>query len=234
MVVKVFKDKASLGEFLAERVKELIEKKPDAVLGLATGSSPLATYAALARLYKQGLDFSKVTTFNLDEYVDCRIEKETYRYFMDENLFNKINVKKKRTHFPSPETVGEYDEDIEKAGGIDLQILGIGVNGHIAFNEPGTSFDSKTHITDLTESTREANKRFFNGDISLVPYQAVTMGLGTIMKARKIYLIANTEEKTKAIRSLLNEEASVKLPASVLISHPDVTILLTEEVNPVF
>ena len=137
MDIKIFDNSEELGSYLAERIKELIAKKNDAILGLATGSTPLSTYHALINLGKKGLDFSKVKTFNLDEYINCPIEKETYRSFMNHNLFKGINVNLDNTHFPSEKILDLYDKEIEKAGGVDLQIVGIGNNGHIAFNEPG-------------------------------------------------------------------------------------------------
>lgn len=230
--VKIFDDDASLGTFLAGKIKELVDNKPNAVLGLATGSSPLSTYEALINLYNNDeINFSEVTTFNLDEYVNCSIKEQTYREFMEANLFKGINLKQINTHFPPEDRPEVYDDLISAMGGIDLQILGIGVNGHIAFNEPGTSFTSLTRKTSLTESTREANKRFFNDDINLVPSEAVTMGLGTIMKSKEIYLIANTANKKDAVEKLINEKTSLDLPASILRNHPKITILLTKVVD---
>ncbi|MBQ7628500.1 MAG: glucosamine-6-phosphate deaminase, partial [Clostridiales bacterium] len=168
----------------AQQYVELLKRKPNAVLGGATGSTPLGLYAELARLNKEGvISFKDVTTFNLDEYVGLDgSHDQSYRYFMDHNLFDHIDIDKSRTHVPDGinlENIKTYDAQIEAAGGIDLQILGIGVDGHIAFNEPGTPWDSLTHVVDLEENTREVNSRFFKS-IDEVPKQAVTMGIKSI------------------------------------------------------
>lgn len=226
----ITKDKKELGEKAGEAILGLVKGNPEAVLGLATGSSPLEIYDRLARGYREGVSFAKVRSFNLDEYINCPIEKETYRSFMETNLFSKIDIDRKNTHFPDAKNPEAYDEEIAKNGYVDLQILGIGRNGHIGFNEPGTPRDSKTHIIPLTENTRKANARFFFNNIDLVPNEAVSMGLATIMKAKKILLVANDLSKAEPIACLLRNENTLDVPASVLEAHPDCDIYLTEEV----
>lgn len=226
MRIKVL-EKEEIDEIVANRICELINKKDHFVLGLATGSTPLGVYKKLVEKYKNSaVSFKNIKTFNLDEYIGLSSSHEqSYRYFMDKNLFEHIDIKKENTFFPdnktsTPET---YDEKIESAGGIDFQILGIGSNGHIAFNEPETPFDSKTHIVELTKSTINDNSRFFD-DIKDVPTKAVSMGLSSIIKAREIVLIATGKQKAEAIRRLLIENPNRKLPASILKYHKNTTI----------
>ena len=219
-----------VAQLAAQRYVELLSDKPNAVLGYATGSTPLGLYAELVKLNKSGdITFKDVTTFNLDEYVGLDgTHDQSYRYFMDKNLFEHIDIDMAKTHVPSGidiEKAAEYDAEIEKAGGIDLQLLGIGNNGHIGFNEPDTPFGSITHKVELTESTREANKRFFNS-IDEVPTHAVTMGIKTVMNARKIILIALGTAKAPIIRETIKGEVTPRVPASVLQLHPDVEIYL--------
>lgn len=233
----VEKDYEKLSKVAANMVREEIEKKPNVVLGLATGSTPEGMYRELIRMHKEeGLDFSKVTTFNLDEYVGIDEEHpNSYHYFMKEMLFNHINIDIKNTYIPDGKTKDlekyckEYDELIEKKGGIDLQILGIGENGHIAFNEPDEMLNLGTSIVNLTQSTIEANSRFFDS-IDEVPKTAITMGIGTILKAKKIILLANGKKKAKVIKELLKgDKISTKLPASMLLIHPNVTVIIDQE-----
>ncbi len=217
----------------AQRYVELLAKKPNAVLGYATGSTPLGLYAELVRLNKAGaLDYKDVTTFNLDEYAGLDgTHDQSYRYFMNTNLFNHLNIDLERTHVPSGLDIAaaaDYDKQIEAAGGIDLQLLGIGNNGHIGFNEPNTPFGSRTHLVDLTESTREANKRFF-ASIDDVPTQAVTMGVRTVMNARSVILLAIGKAKAEIIRQTLLGPVTEAVPASVLQLHPDCEIYLDHE-----
>ena len=217
----------------AQRYVELLAAKPDAVLGYATGSTPLGLYGELARLNREGaLDYANVTTFNLDEYAGLDgSHDQSYRYFMDTNLFRHINIDPARTFVPSGLDVAaaaDYDKAIEAAGGIDLQLLGIGNNGHIGFNEPGTPFGSRTHLVELTESTREANKRFF-ASIDDVPTHAVTMGVRTVMNARSIILMAIGRGKADIIRQTVLGPVTEEVPASVLQLHPDVEIYLDHE-----
>lgn len=219
-----------VAQLAAQRYVELLSDKPNAILGYATGSTPLGLYAELVKLNKSGdITFKDVTTFNLDEYVGLDgTHDQSYRYFMDKNLFEHIDIDMAKTHVPSGidiEKAAEYDAEIEKAGGIDLQLLGIGNNGHIGFNEPDTPFGSITHKVELTESTREANKRFFNS-IDEVPTRAVTMGIKTVMNARKIILIALGTAKAPIVRETIKGEVTPKVPASVLQLHPDVEIYL--------
>ena len=214
----------------AQRYVQLLAKKPDAVLGYATGSTPLGLYAELVRLNKAGeIDYTNVTTFNLDEYAGLDgTHDQSYRYFMNTNLFNHVNIDLAKTHVPSGLDIAaaaDYDKQIEAAGGIDLQLLGIGNNGHIGFNEPFTPFGSRTHLVDLTESTREANKRFF-ASIDDVPTQAVTMGVRTVMNARGIILMAIGKAKAEIIAKTVNGPVTEEVPASVLQLHPDVEVYL--------
>lgn len=210
----------------ARIVAELVRKKPNCVLGFATGGTPLGMYKELIRLHKnEGLDFSKITTFNLDEYVGLPPEHDqSYHYFMWENLFKHINVDRRFVHIPMgmAEDIGVfcewYEKQIEKAGGIDLQILGIGANGHIAFNEPGSSLGSRTRIKTLTGTTREANARFFK-NAEEVPKYAITMGVGTIMDAKQLLLLASGEGKAEAIATTCEGPITAKCPATIVQMH---------------
>ena len=232
MKIFIFESKEELGKALGHEFTELVKENPHAILGLATGSSPLETYQAIAEEAKaEGISFAEVQSFNLDEYLSCPLEDQTYRYFMNENLFSKIDIQAKNTHFPSVSELGGYDKEIEEAGGVDFQLLGIGRNGHIGFNEPGTDFHSVTHVVDLTDSTREANARFFHNDKNLVPTQAVTMGIGTIKKSRRIALIANGVDKAEAIAKLYREEEDPSFPATALVHHPHFEVYVTVEVD---
>ena len=232
MKIFIFESKEELGKALGHEFTELVKENPHAILGLATGSSPLETYQAIAEEAKEeGISFAEVQSFNLDEYLSCPLEDQTYRYFMNENLFSKIDIQAKNTHFPSVSELGGYDKEIEEAGGVDFQLRGIGRNGHIGFNEPGTDFHSLTHVVDLTDSTREANARFFHNDKNLVPTQAVTMGIGTIKKSRRIALIANGVDKAEAIAKLYREEEDPSFPATALVHHPHFEVYVTAEVD---
>lgn len=220
---------------IAEEFIKVVNAKPNATLGLATGTSPLDVYAELAKANKEGrVSFKKCASFNLDEYIGLEgTHNQSYRYFMNENLFNHIDIDKARTHVLKgvgnvEEYMNQYDDEIASFGGIDIQILGIGSDGHIAFNEPGTSFDSLTHITDLTEQTIKDNSRLFN-DISEVPTKAVTMGLKSIMNAKKIVLIATGKNKAQAIYNLLKGPMTEEVPCSILQKHKDCTIYCDEE-----
>ena len=224
-----------ISALIAEEFIKVINKKPNAVLGLATGTSPLQVYADLAKANKEGrVTFKDVATFNLDEYIGLEgTHNQSYRYFMNENLFNHIDINKERTHVLKGTGdylayANQYDKLIEEFGGIDIQILGIGSDGHIAFNEPGTPFDSLTHVAELAESTIVDNSRLFN-DISEVPTKAVTMGLRSIMNARKIVLIATGKNKAKAIYNLLKGPKTEEVPCSILQDHKDCTIYCDEE-----
>lgn len=206
------------------------------VLGLATGSTPVGMYQQLIEWYKKGdLDFSKITTVNLDEYKGLSPDNDqSYRYFMDQNLLDHINIEKSHTYVPdgmdadSEHACKEYDKIISMVGGIDMQLLGIGGNGHIGFNEPGVAFEKETHCVNLTESTIKANARFFKS-IDDVPKQAYTMGIKNIMSAKKILLIATGSSKAKAIYDSLYGPITPNVPASILQLHPDVTIVADED-----
>ncbi len=208
--------------------------KPDCVLGLATGSSPIGTYQTLVENYRKGiLDFSRVRTVNLDEYCGLTGDNpNSYRYFMNDNLFDHVNIDKANTHVPNgaaedleAEAV-RYEQFIESIGGADLQLLGIGHNGHIGFNEPDDCFPPKVHTVALTESTINANARLFERRED-VPTQAITMGIGTIMKANKILLIAGADKKDIVEKALFGP-VTPQVPASVLQLHRDVTVILCE------
>lgn len=217
----------------ANEIAELVKTKSSCVLGLATGSTPEGVYSKLIQLHeKDGLDFSRVTSFNLDEYRGLNgSHPQSYRYFMDTKFFNHVNIDKQNTHVPNgmasnfDEECSSYDSGIDNAGGIDLQLLGIGGNGHIGFNEPSDSLNLGTHLTDLTKDTITANSRFFNS-IDEVPTQAVTMGLGSIMKAKKILLLASGEKKAPIIQKLVSGKISTGVPASILQVHRNVLIIV--------
>ncbi|WP_139490870.1 glucosamine-6-phosphate deaminase [Brevibacillus dissolubilis] len=237
MRVIVVEDYAALSQKAASLTADQIRQNPRIVLGLATGSTPLGLYQEWVEMYKQGtLDFSRVRTFNLDEYVGLAPEHEqSYHTYMQQNLFSQVNLRPEHTHIPSAyqadltQVCKEYDERIEAAGGIDIQILGIGANGHIGFNEPGTDPGIGTHIVQLAETTIQANSRFF-ARLEEVPGQAVTMGIRTIMKnSRQILLLAYGEEKAEAVRRMIHGDISANLPASYLQLHPSVTVIVEKK-----
>jgi glucosamine-6-phosphate deaminase len=219
----------------AELIASVVKSKPESVLGLATGSSPLGTYDGLIKAYNNGeVDFSKVTTINLDEYIGLTPDNDqSYRYFMETNLFSKINVRKDYTFVPDgcakdiEKECKEYDERISALGGMDIQLLGIGLDGHIGFNEPDDVFVKETHLVDLDPSTIEANARFFES-VDDVPKQAVTMGMGGIMGAKKVLLIANGKNKEEIVKKAFFGPITPKVPASVLQLHPDVTVIYSK------
>lgn len=234
MKVHVFRDSAALAKAAASIFLAQLLRKPDSVLGLATGSSPIETYQELIRLHQEGIaDFSKATSFNLDEYVGLAADHpQSYVAFMQQQLFGQVNFK--ASHLPSgvaenlEAECSRYDQAILQAGGIDLQLLGIGSNGHIGFNEPDARFVYNTSIVKLAESTIEANQRFFDS-LDQVPRQAISMGIGTIMEARTILLIATGKGKAEAIKGLVQGQIDPLLPASILRAHPDAVILLDKE-----
>ena len=232
--MKVIIDSAEkIAALAAQQYVDLLKRKPNAILGGATGSTPLGLYAELVRLNKAGeISFKDASSFNLDEYVGLDgTHDQSYRYFMDHNLFDHIDIDKSRTRVPSGIDVSDpsaYDKEIAAAGGVDLQLLGIGNNGHIGFNEPGTPFGSLTHVVELTESTRDANKRFFKS-IDEVPTHAVTMGVKTVMQARSIILMAIGPAKAPIMKEMLQGPVTEKVPASVLQLHPDVTVYMDFE-----
>lgn len=224
-----------IAQLAAERYTELLLRKPNAVLGLATGSTPLRLYEELAKkCAAHELSFRFARTYNLDEYADLPPEHpQSYRGFMDRHLFSKIDIDPGNTHVPngidrSDTALANYDTMIEHAGGIDLQLLGLGLNGHIGFNEPGTPFGSRTHVVRLSESTRHANARFFDRPES-VPKEAVSLGIRSVMNARSILLFALGEQKAEPLRAAIYGPVTELLPASVLQLHPDVTIYADRE-----
>lgn len=235
MKLIVTKNYEELSKIAAEEFVKVVIEKPTAVLGLATGGSPVGMYKELiAKCKNNELDFSKCTSINLDEYIGLNPEHEqSYRNFMNTNLFNHVNINKDRTFVPNglaqnlEEECKNYDNKIEELGGIDVQLLGIGNNGHIAFNEPGDELSAGTHIISLTESTIEANARFFDS-IDEVPRKALTMGLGGIMKAKKIILIASGEGKAEAIKGLFSGKITTENPATMLQMHRDVVVIVDE------
>lgn len=228
---------AQTGSCTAARVvARLVREKPNAVIGLATGSTPLALYKELIRFHKEeGLDFSEVTTFNLDEYIGLPADHEqSYRRFMNENLFEHINIKMENTHVPNgmaedvPATCAAYEQEIIDAGGIDLQILGIGSTGHVGFNEPTSSFASRTRIKTLTQQTVADNARFFGGDESQVPHHCITMGIGTIMDARMNIMLAFGANKAEAVAATVEGPMSSMMPASILQEHSSAKLFIDE------
>ena len=235
MRVIVTKDYAGMSRKAARLVAGQIYLKPNCVLGLATGSTPLAMYQELVQDYHDsGLDFSEVTTFNLDEYLGLAPDNpQSYHYYMQQNLFSLVNLDPHKTFLlpGQPEDVAtacrEYDEAIKKAGGIDLQVLGIGKNGHIGFNEPDLKFEATTHLVKLDEETIEANSRFFASE-NQVPRFAISMGIKNIMYAKKIVLLANGEEKAEAIYRTIYGKITPVTPASILQLHQDVTVIVEE------
>ncbi|MDD5627384.1 MAG: glucosamine-6-phosphate deaminase [Patescibacteria group bacterium] len=236
MYIIIKKNYEELSKQATVIVKQKILAKPNLVLGLATGSTPLGLYQELIRTHqKEGLDFSEVTTFNLDEYAGLApSHPQSYNYYMRENLFKHINIKKENVFIPKgiaeniEESCQQYEYEIKKRGGIDLQILGIGRDGHIGFNEPGTSFASRTHIVNLDSVTIEDNARFFENK-NEVPRRAITMGIGTIMEAKECLMLVNGAHKAEIIARALQGQITEKVPASVLQKHPNLTVILDEE-----
>ena len=235
MRILVCKDYESMSQKAAQIILNQVTLKPNSVLGLATGSTPIGMYKNLVDMYKNGVvDFSDIITFNLDEYYKLPITNDqSYHYFMQENLFNHININPANIHIPNgmadniEKECEEYENSIKDAGGIDIQILGIGRNAHIGFNEPTTSFEKGTHLVDLTPSTIEANARFFKSEDE-VPKKAITMGTGSIFKARKIVMLACGEDKADAIYNTVYGKITPKIPASILQLHDDVVLILDE------
>lgn len=233
MNVLIYESEEQIGIAAGNYMCGQVLQKPNSILGLATGSTPLKPYSQMIELYKKGVvDFSKVTTFNLDEYVNLDVnDKNSYHNFMHENLFDHINIPEENINFldgnaeDPEEECRRYEEKIKAAGGIDIQLLGIGSNGHIAFNEPADCFQRWSHVVTLKESTVKDNSRFFKS-IDEVPTQAVTMGIGSIMQAKKILIIAIGENKAKAIKQLIDGNVTPMCPASVLQFHTDVTLML--------
>lgn len=236
--MKIIKTKNydEMSEEAAKIFLEVLNKKSDAVFGLATGSTPIGMYKLFVEWNKEGkMDFAKVSTVNLDEYVGLPgIHDQSYRYFMNDNLFDHVNIDKAKTNVPNGMATDlaaeckRYDEVIKSKGAIDVQLLGLGQNGHIGFNEPSDAFSDGTNVVVLTESTREANKRFFKS-IDEVPKKAITMGLGSILHAKKVVMVANGKAKADAVAAMVNGPISPKCPASILRYHDDFVLVVDEE-----
>lgn len=226
------KDYKDMSRKAANIISAQVIMKPNCVLGLATGSTPIGTYDQLVEWYNKGdLDFSEVTTVNLDEYRGLpRTNDQSYYYFMHQHLFDRVNINPEQTNVPNgmePDAEKEcarYEKLIHSVGGVDLQLLGLGHNGHIGFNEPGAAFEKETHCVDLTESTIEANKRFFESADD-VPKQAYTMGIKTIMQAKKILVVVNGEGKADIVERAFFGPVTPEVPASILQMHNDVTLV---------
>ncbi len=236
MRVMIVPDAEALSQRAATIVADLVRRKPSCVLGLATGGTPLGLYAQLIRLHQQAqLDFSQVTTFNLDEYAGLSADHpQSYRTFMQEHFFQHVNVPSENIHIPDGLAedfalhARKYEERIIQAGGIDLQVLGIGTDGHIAFNEPGSSLGSRTRLTVLAAQTRQDNARFF-GSIEEVPCLAITMGVGTILESRQCLLLASGRQKAEAILATVEGPLTSQVTASALQMHPETIIVVDEQ-----
>lgn len=236
MEVIICKSYEDVSRTAARVVARTMNRKPNAVLGLATGSTPLGLYRELIRMHRdEGLDFSQVTTFNLDEYVGLpKGHPQSYHYFMHENLFHHINVPKQNIHIPSGTTENYeafcawYEQRIVELGGIDLQVLGIGSDGHIAFNEPSSSLGSRTRIKTLAKPTIDDNARFFEDDPSKVPIYAITMGVGTIMEAKSCLMLANGEKKADAVAAAVEGPVTSMCTASALQLHRQAMAIIDE------
>jgi len=234
VIREVFLSEEALASALARRLIAAIRRHPSIVLGLPTGRTPLALYAELVRLSTlEGADWSRVQTFNLDEFVGLGNGDEgSYRRFMEQRLFSHVNVDPAHVHFLDGRAddvlaeCGRYEQAICKLGGLDVLVLGIGANGHIGFNEPGEALLSRTHRATLDEPTRAGNALWFGGDIQRVPRQALTMGVGTILRARAIVLIATGEAKADAVRAMIDGGVTTRVPASFLQLHSQVTVML--------
>lgn len=226
------KDYTDLSRKAANVISAQVILKPNAVLGLATGSTPIGTYEQLIEWYKKGdVDFSQTHSINLDEYVGLTGENDqSYRYFMNKTFFQHINIKEENTYVPNgvaedlEAECKRYDALIAEMGGIDLQLLGIGHNGHIGFNEPGNAFEKMTHIVELGESTIQANSRFFSS-MDEVPRKAITMGIKSIMQAKKLLLVANGPDKKAIVEKALYGPVTPEVPASILQLHPNLTVV---------
>jgi len=235
MEVIICKTYPDVSKAAAEAVAQVLNEKPNAVLGMATGSTPLGLYQELVRMHRnESLDFSQVTTFNLDEYVGLPVTHEqSYHYFMHENFFKHVNIPRQNIHIPSGTTSNYrafcqwYENRIKQCGGIDVQILGIGSDGHIAFNEPGSSLTSRTRLKTLAKPTIDDNARFFSSR-EQVPIYAITMGVGTIMEARKLVLMANGAKKADAIAAAVEGPVSAMITASALQMHEDSTVFVDD------
>jgi glucosamine-6-phosphate deaminase len=236
MKIYVVKDYRQMSLKAASIVASQVILKPNSVLGLATGSTPEGMYRELVKIHKQGtVDFREVVTFNLDEYLGLPPDHpQSYHYYMYNHLFNHINIAPENIHIPTgnekniEEFCRHYDRQISNAGGIDLQVLGIGVNGHIGFNEPGLYLNVQTHVVNLAEETIKANSRFFDSP-GQVPRRAITMGVGSIMQSGKIILMASGKSKARAIKETVSGKVTASVPASILQLHDQVILVLDRE-----
>ncbi len=230
------KDYDDMSRKAANIIGALVVTKPDCVLGLATGSTPVGAYRHLVNAYREGdLDFSQVKSVNLDEYKGLPRENEqSYYYFMHDHLFKHVNIDPKNTHLPdgtepdSDKACADYNRVIASMGGVDLQLLGLGHDGHIGFNEPNDEFDKETHCVDLTQMTIEANQRFFNS-IDEVPRQAYTMGIATIMRAKCVLMVVSGKDKAQILKDAFFGPITPKVPASVLQLHPNFILVADED-----
>lgn len=229
------KDYEEMSRIACSLLVEHIQKNDFPVLGLATGSTPEKLYSCLIEEYQKGkVSFRNTSTFNLDEYVGLDSgDANSYQFYMKEKLFDHIDLPSGQIHLPNgmsqdlEQDCQDYENQIQEVGPIGIQVLGLGLNGHIGFNEPGTSLSSRTHVVELAQSTRRANARFFSG-IEEVPTQAISMGIASIMESRKILLLVSGEEKAEALYQMMNSEVSEAFPASILQTHPDVTVVADE------
>jgi glucosamine-6-phosphate deaminase len=234
MEIVILGGSRQIGRLAADAIEHLVRRKPDAVLGLATGSSPLPVYDELAARHERGLDFSRASAFALDEYVGLPAgHPESYREVIRREFTDRVNIAPENVHGPDgtatdiPAACDAYEQAIAAAGGVDLQLLGVGTDGHIGFNEPGSSFASRTRIKSLIEQTRRDNARFF-ANLAEVPHHVLTQGLGTIMAARHVVLLATGAQKAQAVRDFVEGPVAAICPASVLQFHPHATVLLDE------
>lgn len=240
MQIIIASDYADMSRKAADVIAAQIKNKPSSILGLATGSTPIGLYAELVKDYEAGsISFSQIQSFNLDEYRGLEgAHDQSYRYFMNTNLFDHVDINKEKTHVPdgsNPDADAAckaYELGITQAGGVDLQLLGLGHNGHVGFNEPADYFPVDTHVVDLTESTIQANSRLFDS-IDEVPRQAYTMGIGTIMKADQILVVANGNDKAQIVADAFTGPVVPQVPASVLQLHPRVTVIVDAEAGAI-
>ncbi|EON76792.1 Glucosamine-6-phosphate deaminase [Lunatimonas lonarensis] len=235
MDVRIFDSIEELDKEVARLIIGAVKENPSVVLGLSTGNSPVGVYKNLIADHQQnGTPYGQVTTFNLDEYAGLDGESpQSYRYFMNEQLFDHLDIDKAKTHVPSgigdlEENCREYEQKIQAAGGISIQLIGIGTNGHIAFNEPGTPFDSLTHVAELSQATIDSNAKYFPSPDD-IPLRAVSMGIQSIMNAHTVYMVAFGKSKAKAIKEMIEGPVTTALPASVLQRHPSVYVFLDRE-----
>lgn len=234
MEIVILGGSRQIGRLAADAIEQLVRRKPGAVLGLATGSSPLPVYDELAARHLRGLDFSRASAFALDEYVGLPAgHPQSYREVVRREFTNRVNIAPENVHGPDgtaadiPAACEAYEQAIAASGGVDLQLLGVGTDGHIGFNEPGSSFASRTRIKSLIEQTRRDNARFFSR-LAEVPHHVITQGLGTIMAARHVVLLATGAQKAQAVRDFVEGPVAAICPASVLQFHPHTTVLLDE------